>query len=242
MSYIVPPGVHATLSDSTIQAAASASVEYGMTLDTNDDLSGFTHDIVGSTVTISNASPAVVSWSGHTMYAGSCVQFSTDGALPEPLVAGTRYYVISAGLSAGVSFQIATAPGGAAINTTTAGSGTHKARSTSRIYVPQSGNYIMAVSSVLDTSNNAACLMDLYLKKNGTNVAGTNTQIGFSAANIQQVVAVTISIELAKNDYLELYYHCSSTTARFLSVAAQAGPPAVPACPSTIVCIWKSSR
>lgn len=38
MSYIVPPGVYATISDSTIQTAASASVEYGMTLDTNDDL------------------------------------------------------------------------------------------------------------------------------------------------------------------------------------------------------------
>lgn len=77
-----------------------------------------------STVTITNASPAVVSWTAHGLTTGTIVKFSTDGALPSPLVADQWYYVISAGLTTD-SFRISAAHAGSAINTTTAGSGTH---------------------------------------------------------------------------------------------------------------------
>lgn len=76
-----------------------------------------------STVTISNASPAVVTWT-QTFAAGQAVQFTTTGALPAPLAVNTTYYVISAGLS-GSQFEISATVGGTAINTTNAGSGTH---------------------------------------------------------------------------------------------------------------------
>lgn len=79
-----------------------------------------------STVTITNASPAVVTWTGHGFVAGQPVVFSTTGALPTGLTAGTVYYVISAGLTTD-AFQVSATPGGAAIDTSTAGSGTHTA-------------------------------------------------------------------------------------------------------------------
>lgn len=76
------------------------------------------------TVTISNATPAVVTFSSHGLVAGDIIQFTTTGGLPSPLAVNTNYYVISAGLTTN-TFQISATSGGAAINTTTAGSGVH---------------------------------------------------------------------------------------------------------------------
>lgn len=77
-----------------------------------------------SDVTISNADPAVVAWTSHGLTAGTPVTFSTTGALPSGLTAGTIYYVVSPTTNA---FSVAVTPGGAAIATTTAGSGVHTA-------------------------------------------------------------------------------------------------------------------
>ncbi len=78
------------------------------------------------TVTISQATPGVVTWTAHGLSAGAPVVFTTTGALPAGLTAGTTYYVLSSGLTAN-SFQVGATAGGAAINTTSAGSGTHTA-------------------------------------------------------------------------------------------------------------------
>ena len=72
---------------------------------------------------ITNASPGVVTVPGaYTPTAGDAVTFSTTGGLPAGLVPGQLYYVVS---PAGQAFSVAATKGGAAINTTSAGSGTH---------------------------------------------------------------------------------------------------------------------
>lgn len=78
-----------------------------------------------ATVTISNASPGVVSWTNHGLLANTPVKFSTTGALPTGLVAGTTYFVKTV-LSSG-TFSVSATAGGAAIDTSSAGSGTHTA-------------------------------------------------------------------------------------------------------------------
>ena len=75
-------------------------------------------------VTMTIASPCVVSWTSHGFSAGQQVCFGTTGALPTPLQAGTPYFVLSSGLGAN-SFQIAASPGGTATNTTGTQSGAH---------------------------------------------------------------------------------------------------------------------
>lgn len=95
----------------------------------------YTVDVVGSgkytdplerlgTCTITNATPAVITLNGHGLVAGDTVRFTTTGTLPLPIVPGTTYYVINAGLTTN-AFQISTSLGGAAVDTTTAGTGTH---------------------------------------------------------------------------------------------------------------------
>lgn len=81
----------------------------------------------GSTVTVTIATPAVVSVP-NTCIAGQEVFFNTTGALPTGLTAGTTYYVIAAGLTAG-TFEVSTSAGGSAVNTSGTQSGQQTANS-----------------------------------------------------------------------------------------------------------------
>jgi microcystin-dependent protein len=80
-----------------------------------------------STVTITIASPGVVTWASHGLVDNDPVKFSTSGTLPTGIVAATTYYVKS---STANTFQISATPGGAAINTSGVSIGTHTAVST----------------------------------------------------------------------------------------------------------------
>jgi hypothetical protein len=79
---------------------------------------------VSALTSISNASPAVLSLTAHGLSVGDAIVLSTTGSLPTGLTVGTVYYVISAGFGAN-SFEVSATLGGAAINTSSAGSGTH---------------------------------------------------------------------------------------------------------------------
>lgn len=76
-------------------------------------------------VTISVATPGVVTWpGGHGLEAGSPVIFTpTGGTLPTGLTAGTVYYVLPTALTP-TSFTVSATPGGSAIATTGAGTAT----------------------------------------------------------------------------------------------------------------------
>ncbi len=77
------------------------------------------------TCTISNGSPAIATKISHGLSIGDPVIFniSSGGSLPAGITAGTVYYVITAGYGAN-SFEFSTVPGGTAVNTSSAGSGT----------------------------------------------------------------------------------------------------------------------
>jgi hypothetical protein len=78
-----------------------------------------------ATVTITNASPGVVTWTSHGLVASQPVQFTTSGTLPTGLLSdGRYYYVVGASITAN-TFTVSHKPGGTAINTSSAGSGTH---------------------------------------------------------------------------------------------------------------------
>lgn len=76
------------------------------------------------TVTVTIASPAVVTSTGHGLVADTPVRFSTTGALPTGITAGTVYYVKSPTTN---TYQLSATAGGAAINTSGTQSGTHTA-------------------------------------------------------------------------------------------------------------------
>lgn len=76
------------------------------------------------TATMTIASPCVVTRAAHGKANGTPVAFTTTGALPTGITAGTVYYVVSA---AADTFQVAATVGGAAINTSGSQSGVHSA-------------------------------------------------------------------------------------------------------------------
>jgi hypothetical protein len=85
--------------------------------------------ITPTTVTISNASPGVMT--GMTLSNTSAVWLTTTGTLPNPLTTTTPYYVVS---TSGSTARLSLTMGGSAINTTTNGSGTHSATSSGLSY------------------------------------------------------------------------------------------------------------
>lgn len=78
-----------------------------------------------SVVTITVASPGVVSWSGHGLPNGTPIILETTGDLPTGLVAGEIYYVVD---RTSGDFRLAETVDGAPIVTTGTQSGDHTAR------------------------------------------------------------------------------------------------------------------
>lgn len=79
-----------------------------------------------SVVTISVGTPGVITWNDHGLPAGQPVVFTSAGTLHTGLTADKVYYVVAAGLTTN-SFSVSATEGGAAIDTTGAGSGVHTA-------------------------------------------------------------------------------------------------------------------
>lgn len=76
------------------------------------------------TITVTIASPAVVTLTNHDLVARQPITFTTTGALPTGITADTTYYVITTGLTAN-TFQFSATVGGSAVNTSGSQSGTH---------------------------------------------------------------------------------------------------------------------
>jgi hypothetical protein len=122
----------------------------------NTDLSWIPVSKVSAVTSITATSPLIVNFTAHGFVAGDAVVFTnTGGALPSGpgLTAGTVYYVIAAGLTAN-AFEVSATVGGAAINATVAGSGTHSVTwvysslpATAHWQFAQFGNKVIAVQA-----------------------------------------------------------------------------------------------
>jgi hypothetical protein len=77
-----------------------------------------------ATVTITIATPGVVTHTAHGFSNGQAVAFTTSGALPSGLASGTWYYLVNVATN---TYQVSATLGGSAINTTGSQSGVHTA-------------------------------------------------------------------------------------------------------------------
>lgn len=85
------------------------------------------------TVTITNATPGVVTYTNSGLTLTTPVVFTTTGALPTGLTAGSTYYVVSTPTAS--TFTVSSTVGGAAIATSSAGSGVHTCTITTPVTV-----------------------------------------------------------------------------------------------------------
>lgn len=109
----------------------------------------------GSTVTITIASPGVVTWTGHTFAANDAVYFTTTGALPTGLAINTKYYVRNPATN---TFEVSLTSGGASINTSGTQSGVHTGAS--------AGAWNDLVKCLSGTNNNGSVVAgdNVYIK------------------------------------------------------------------------------
>jgi hypothetical protein len=114
----------------------------------------------------------------------------------------------------------------------------------SRLTVPTEGVYAVTFSIQFRNTTNGVQDVDIWLRKNGADVADTNSRFSLSprkgSGNPSHLIATTtIMVELAANDYVQLMWHVTSTDVNieyFPAVTAVPGTtPAHPATPSAIV-------
>ncbi|MGL5166621.1 MAG: hypothetical protein ACRC9K_12110 [Afipia sp.] len=126
-------------------------------------------DSLAATMTI--ASPAVATLNAHLFAAGQPIKWSTTGALPTGVTAGTTYYVIAAGLTAN-AFQFSATVGGAAVVTSGTQSGTHYVEKTGALPTGVTAGATYFARSVTTNTFEFASL------PGGASIATSGTQSG----------------------------------------------------------------
>lgn len=116
--------------------------------------------------------------------------------------------------------------------------------SSSRIQLPQVGNYCITFSAIGHNSGSASPKwFNIFLRKNGTNVDNSSTIVTTKKDEPTTVVA-TFNVECTTTgDYYELMMAGETTGSQILATPAQSAVPGVspaqPACPSIIVAVWQ---
>ncbi len=126
----------------------------------------------------------------------------------------------------------------------TVGSTTITGTCKSKIVARAAGTYNVQFSIQFVNTDASIHDTDVWLRKNGTNVAGTNSQ--FSVPNRHGGIdghligALNLFVELAPNDYVELMWATTNSATTVQYIGPQTGPVR-PATPSVIVTISLAS-
>jgi len=109
-----------------------------------------------------------------------------------------------------------------------------------KIRVDYSGLYNVQFSIQLANADSQIQDIDIWLRKNGSDVAGSNSKFSVDSKhgsiNGHVIAALNFNIELAKDDYVSLAWATTSTLVTVEHLAAQTTPTR-PATPSAIVTI-----
>lgn len=110
----------------------------------------------------------------------------------------------------------------------------------SRLTVPAAGVYNLQFSAQFVNTDSAIHDIDIWLKKNGTNIPGTNGQVSVpnrhGSVDGHALPSWNYFLSLAANDYVELFWATTNTAVSLQAIAAS-GPH--PAAASVIVTIHR---
>jgi hypothetical protein len=112
----------------------------------------------------------------------------------------------------------------------------------SRINVRSSGTYNIQFSIQFANDDAQIQDVDVWFRKNGTNVAGSNSKFSVDSKHGSikghLIAALNFYIDLAANDYIELMWATTSTSVIIEHIATQTSPDR-PSTPSVIVTVNK---
>lgn len=187
---------------------------------------GITRLTVNPSVTIGNptisiASPAVVTLSAHGITVNDSVTFSTTGALPTGITAGTTYYVISAGLGANV-FEISGSLGGVAINTSGTQSGTHTLVKTTPIALSPQDPKVPTANQVLAAAGDDTSIPvgsgNLFITQTGQQKRAETTATTTGSANAYVLTLSPVPTSLPASFECEAILNFTNTGTATLNI------------------------
>lgn len=184
-------------------------------------------------VTISIASPGVVSLAAHGLLANDSVVFSTTGALPTGLTAGAQYFVKTV-LTSG-TFTVSASSGGTVINTSGSQSGTQSMVGCVRM---QSASTPWSVSMRLRLQDNGGTCITFSIENSTSSLAGGNSTTSGGQLNPG---SGAITYRIIANKYQAFIFQPSVTPGRgFVSF----GTPYLPTFLQGVLteCSWMSSN
>jgi hypothetical protein len=219
--------------DSTDQTDGSTAVAYYFRYNTTDFSNGiscvsrtasFTGSIATTTLTVSAVS------------AGSL--FPSMQLTGTGVTAGTR-----------IVAQLTGTTGGAGTYTVSVSQTVSSTAMTgdlpSKIVVAQAGFYNAQFSVQFANNSNDGQDIDIWFRKNGTDVAGSNSQFGIPARKstgspAKLIAAMNFILDLEENDYFEIMWRVTNSNVsieHFDAVSASGSTPAIPATPSIILTV-----
>lgn len=110
--------------------------------------------------------------------------------------------------------------------------------SSTRIKMLHTGNFNIQFSAQVDKTDSGSDSLDIWLMKNGNNVADTNTRLFVDGNNGKHVASWNWLVQAQANDYYEIAW-CSSDTALRLYAEASQSNPTRPGIPSVILTVWQ---
>ena len=219
--------------DDTDQSDGSTAVAYYFRYNTTDYSNGisvvsrtasFTGSIATTTLTVSAISAGAIFPS---------MQISGTG-----VTAGTRIVAQLTGTAGGTgTYTVSTSQ----TVTSTAMTGDLP----SKVVVAQDGLYNAQFSAQFINTTNDVQDINIWFRKNGTDIAGSNSQFGIKARKStgsasRLIAAMNFYIELAENDYFEMMWRVSDSGVsmeQFPAVTASGSTPDIPATPSIILTV-----
>ncbi len=219
--------------DSTDQTDGSTAVAYYFRYNTTDFSNGiscvsrtasFTGSIATTTLTVSAISAGAIYPS---------MQLTGTG-----VTAGTR-----------IVAQLTGTTGGAGTYTVSVSQTVSSTAITgdlpSKILVSQSGFYNAQFSVQFANNSNDGQDIDIWFRKNDTDIAGSNSQFGIPARKstgspAKLIAAMNFVLDLEENDYFEIMWRVTDSNVsmeHFNAVTASGSTPAIPATPSIILTV-----
>jgi hypothetical protein len=111
----------------------------------------------------------------------------------------------------------------------------------SRLNVSQAGLYNLQFSIQFTNTTNASQDVDVWFRKNGTNIAKSNSRFGFAPRKgagdpYHTIAALNFFVSLAANDYVEIMWRPTDVGVSIEHYAASASPtrPVVPSVIATL--------
>lgn len=107
----------------------------------------------------------------------------------------------------------------------------------SNIVIANGGYYNFAFSCQLDKTDSGEDHIHIWLRKNGNDVAWTNTKVTLSGNNAKAVAAWNFFVDPNPGDYYELVWNSDDANIRLFAQNALTSPVAMPGIPSVILTV-----